>query len=582
MKKITLLLPALMMFGITEQIYSATPLVEFINTPTPSQQVLPQEELILYYTVRNNTKVNLPLGIKLSSPLASVDTNLGSCGTFINAKSNCTLAIAYHAPNTVKSVPLTIKINYQGRTPLVNTINININKDIACTLLKKKSWQTSFCQAQYQHALTFTPDVFNTANQKVVEEQTLGGVFGIYKKTASGEQICYISCGLRALNDTPPDENTLFELASVTKTFTTASLGASIYKKQINPLSPIKPDLPSKSWVGKSFDLTSHESPVTYQELATFSGGFCFSDAPSVDQNSGDQNLNQSNFVKDVNKLNTALATCIGDGKPQVRLVYGSPHYLPTRNFYSNSSVGLITQALMNRDGFPNVLEGDFNGWVCNNITNILNMPLTSACLPDEAHNGTCPVITPAGATSCNTSQWQNAQYASGYHIDKLTHEYQLGNPFPYVPWAGAGCIRSNASDMINFIRANLNISTNQDPKQLTLLKGMQIAHAPNNYLPVPAGKIVLPNIGKQEPIVGGQGYAWVCEPINGEVICGKIGGHKDFRSFLGFTMQQQYGIIILFNTGAAKTDGSLKPYIKSPPTIATIGKNMILNANNP
>ncbi|WP_158618862.1 hypothetical protein [Legionella qingyii] len=46
--------------------------------------------------------------------------------------------------------------------------------------------------------------------------------------------------------------------------------------------------------------------------------------------------------------------------------------------------------------------------------------------------------------------------------------------------------------------------------------------------------------------------------------------------------MQQQYGIIILFNTGAAKTDGSLKPYIKSPPAIATIGQNMILNANNP
>ena len=582
MKKITLLLFALMMSSITESIYCATPLVELISSPAPSQQVLPQKELILYYTLRNNTHVNLPLGIKLSSSLASIDTNLGSCSQFIYANSTCTLAVVYQAPNISKSMPLTIKINYQGRAPLVSTVTININNNIACTLLEKMSWQTSFCQTQYQHALTFSPNVFNTANQNVVKEQTLGGMFGIYQKTVSGEQVCFISCGFRALNDIPPDENTLFELASVTKTFTAASLGTLVYKNQINPLSPIEPDLPSISWLGRSFNLTINESPVSYQELATFSGGFCFSDAPSVDQNSGDQNLNQSNFVKDINELNTALATCIGNGTRQVSLEYKSPNYLPTHNFYSNSSVGLITQALMKLDGFPDVLEGDFNGWVCNNITSILNMPLTSGCLPDEARNGTCPVITPIGAIPCNTSQWQNAQYASGYHIDPSTQTYQLGNPFPFLPWAGAGGIRSNASDMINFIRANLNISTHNDPKQLALLQGMQIAHAANDYLPVPMGKTVLPNIGSQQPLVGGQGYAWVCEVINGETICGKIGGHTNFRSFLGFTMQQQYGIIILFNTGSLGTNGSLKRFIVSPPTVATIGENMILNANNP
>ncbi|CAM3109412.1 penicillin-binding protein AmpH [Legionella steigerwaltii] len=582
MKKITLFLFTLMMVGITKPIYCATPLVELISAPASSQQVLPQQELILYYTLRNNTNVNLPLGIKFSSPSASLDTNLGSCGQFINANSTCTFAVVYQAPNLSKTIPLTVKINYQGRAPIVSTVNININNTLACTLLKQASWQTSFCQTQYQHALTFTPNVFNTANQNVVQEQTLGGMFGIYKKTNSGEQICFISCGLRALNDIPPDENTLFELASVTKTFTAASLGTLVYKNQINPLSPIKPDLPSISWLGRSFNLTPNESPVSYQELATFSGGVCFSDAPSVDQNSGDQTLNQSNFVKDINALDTALPTCIGNGTKEVDLVYGDHHFLPTHNFYSNSSVGLITQALMKRDGFPNVLEGDFNGWVCNNVTSILNMPLTSSCLPDEAHNGTCPVITPAGATPCNMSQWQSAQYASGYHIDISTNAYQLGNPFPYVPWAGAGCIRSNASDMINFVRANLNISTNNDPKQLALLQGMQIAHAANDYLPVPIGKTVLPNIGSQFPLVGGQGYAWVCQIINGETVCGKIGGHTNFRSFLGFTMQQQYGIIILFNTGSLSTDGSLRRHIAAPPSIATIGENMILNANSP
>lgn len=101
------------------------------------------------------------------------------------------------------------------------------------------------------------------------------------------------------------------------------------------------------------------------------------------------------------------------------------------------------------------------------------------------------------------------------------------------------------------------------------------MAHEPNIYFPGGTE----PNIGNQSPIRGGQGYAWVCmpSPTNGDRICGKIGGHKNFRSFLGLNKSKNYGLIILFNTGALTTDGSLTP-ATTPPTISQIGTNLLEN----
>lgn len=560
--------------------FAAKPLVEWVNTPS-AVHTPPQNQIFLYYTLHNNTPINLPLKYSLSSPRASIAPNQSTCkSNILPAAGNCTIAVHYGATEVSTTEPLTIKIYYQGRGPLVATSAITVNKALACSLIKKAQWQTPFCQTQYQNALRNTEHVFNTSNKNVKQEQTLGGIFGIYQHTTTGEQICYISCGQRAIDGTPPDENTLFELASVSKLFTATVLGTLAYTRQINPLSAIISYLPSNTWNGRFFNLTPNQSSLTFQQLATFSGGVCFSDAPAVDPTGVNQVLNQSNFVRNINELDTSLASCINQGAKQVKLVYEAPHYLPSFNHYSNSSIGLLAQALMAIDGYPNVLEGDFNGWLCNNITNVLNMPMTSGCLPAEAKNGSCPAITAHATTPCNRALWQKGEYASGYHINNT--QYQLGNPFKYLPWAGAGGIRSNARDMIQFIRANLNISSShQSPKQLALQQGMQIAHTANNYLPVPQGSTVQANIGSQTPLKGGQGYAWVCDVIKGINICGKIGGHKNFRSFIGISKQQQYGLIILFNTGAITTNGGLTKTAATIPTISSIGVNMILNSSS-
>ncbi|MFM9210107.1 penicillin-binding protein, partial [Legionella pneumophila] len=53
---------------------------------------------------------------------------------------------------------------------------------------------------------------------------------------------------------------------------------------------------------GLSFNI--NEETVSFQQLATFSGGVCFSNAPSVNQSSTDQAVNQMNFITDINALN--------------------------------------------------------------------------------------------------------------------------------------------------------------------------------------------------------------------------------------------------------------------------------------
>lgn len=404
-------------------------------------------------------------------------------------------------------------------------------------VVKSSGLPDAFCHSQLQRIVKFAPNVFNVQNQNVLPGQSLGGIFGIYRRVNNQEQICYVSCGLRRLNGLPPDEHTSFELASITKTFTGAALGTLVAKNIIKPTDSIGPFLPN------GFKLNPNESAVTFQQLATFSGGFCFSDAPHVKSQSNKPKVNQAHFEMDVNQLDPKLDNCINDIKiKNVKPVYNNAP-LPTRNYYSNSSIGFLAQLLIHYDGFPDALPGSFNGWMCNMITNVLAMNETSSCLPSQATKGICPARVAPNGSSCPRMHWRLSQYATGYHLNG--NHYQQGKPFPFVPWAGAGALRSTASDMIKFIRANLGISTNQSRQQLELIKGMQIAHGPNDYLPVPAGQEMKANRGNQAPLVGMQGYAWVCQFIDGDRICGKIGGHTNFRSFIAFSQKKQYGVII-------------------------------------
>lgn len=550
----------------------AIPLLEMIAAPNQTLYLKPQRSSILYYTLRNNTNLSLPLTYQLNTTLATISQTGNTCGTAIAAHGTCLLPINFQAPATEGTQSLQLAINYRGRGPLIANQNVVVSNQIACELLNVSSYTSPFCQQQFQNVIQYSQNVFNPGNQQVIDNQTPGGMFGLYHHNGLGEEVCFVSCGVRELNGAPPDEQTVFELASVTKTFTGAILGKLLYLGDISSSY----DLLTSYALPAGFSFSANEASVSFQQLATFSGGVCFSDAPSVNITSNNPVLNQSHFVADINALDPDPTSGLcSDGKPTKRPVYGhpagTPPFLPSENIYSNSSFGLLGQSLMSIQGFPVYVDG-FNNWMCNNIIDVLNMQHTNGYLPSDVQSGVC------GHTTCGfCNLWTSSEYASGYHLHNQA--FELGDPFPFTPWAAAGGIRSNAEDMIQYIRANLGFSTNNN--QLDLIAGMQLGHNANDYLPVPNGVAVKPNIGSQSPLIGGQGYAWVrmLSPVTSDVLLGKIGGHTNFRSFVGFNKTKNYGVVILFNSGSLNSNGSSLGVLNIPPTPSEIGTKLIETA---
>jgi CubicO group peptidase (beta-lactamase class C family) len=451
-----------------------------------------------------------------------------------------------------------------------------VEATIQCTLLPLNDYQTAFCQEQYQHVVSATLSTFNPSGQNAQPLQTVGGMFGIYAKRNGADTICYVSCGVEAIGGSAPTETTVFELASVTKTFTAAILGKRVYLG-LNPLTPVT--VPAGSWLGQSYSLNPTETPVTYQQLATFAGGFCYSDAPDVAIFSNNTLQKQADFVQDVNALDRNSPTCLGSGS-NVAAVYNGAT-LPSKNLYSNSSVGFLAQVLMAEDNYQEMTEAQFNLWLCENILVPLNMTQTNACLPDEASNGTCATALNTSShnpTACNAVKagWQAADYATGYH--HANGALVAGVPFPFVPWYGAGNVRSNAQDMVNYLRAYMNNITSVNPDVTDLEAGMQQALHSTAYMPVPNGETVILNKSAQMPLKGGQGYAWVCDPFDtaDNSICGKLGGHTNFQSFIVFNQTTNYGLIILFNTGEVTNTGGLRTPYSTLPTIGEIGVALV------
>lgn len=549
---------------------AAIPLVEITNKPSATQKIAINDTNLIFYTLRNNTAKRLPLSIHTTSSNLKTSTIGNTCGNYLPPNNQCIASLEFTGSSTAINKTIKISFYYNGRMPLTDEINYQVDANIACHLLPLESYQTAFCQTQYQRVLQFTDNVFNTHDTDVIQGQTLGGMFGIVQRSNLSNNVCYVSCGKRELNGNAPDENTLFELASVTKTFTASILGKKVYLG-LDPFTAVSPYLPTGPWIGKTYTLNTNEQSVTFQQLATFSGGVCFSDAPGVNI-SDNITEQQSDFVTAINAIDPTLTTCNGGSDPNVDAVYSNSP-LPTHNFYSNSSVGLVGQALMNIDGYTNMDLADFNGWMCEHILTPLNMTHTNACLPSQS--ASCPQT----GSHCNAANWSSAEYASPYHVDG--GHFQLGNPFPFVPWAPAGALRSNSADMVKYLLANLNLIDSNDPDVTNLLAGMNIAHNSNHYLPNTSPDPTLPNIGHQSPISGGQGYAWVAMPNsnNNAAIYGKIGGHTNFRSFVGFSLQKKYGVVILFNTGEVHTDGSLTKATPNSPS--EIGTKMINATEN-
>jgi Beta-lactamase len=137
-----------------------------------------------------------------------------------------------------------------------------------------------------------------------------------------GEQPCFFGAGLIKLeSDVAPDANTIFEMASVTRVFTTEILPLRVLGlRGVNPDAPVKPP--------PDYNLSSNEENVALQKLATFTGGFDWNDPPGFDHKGTSAPIwSRKQFVYAVHDLKPTKGDSPG------------ATYLPTYNKYSNGSI---------------------------------------------------------------------------------------------------------------------------------------------------------------------------------------------------------------------------------------------------
>lgn len=352
----------------------------------------------------------------------------------------------------------------------------------------------AFCSSQ--------ADLFS----KYLSDKTSQSVGGAVVTFKLGKQPCPFFFGeIEKGKGVTPDINTVFELASVTKVFTTAILA-------MHEAQGLKVDGPVKRHLPPGYALSANEDEVTFQQLATFTGGFSWSDPPGF---KCCEHYSQKEFEDAVSNVDPADATPISVGSN-----------LPTVEHYSNGSIGFLGQIPMSMDSYGFHGPG-LSNWVLDNLTGPLFMRSTA--------------VNPSGT------------WATGYNLKGVAQP-----PFPWEPWGAAGALRSTTADMLMFLEANICAHHQSDPECSSfpggVLAALAEAHRPNSY--TPSGDLADPIIytGACGSRVE-QAWAWqylappADNPNNDKPIISKDGGHPGFSTWIGFSPDKKYGLVVLLNT---------------------------------
>lgn len=279
-----------------------------------------------------------------------------------------------------------------------------------------------------------------------------------------------------------PTRDTVFGLGSVTKVFTTSILGQSsaLFDQWVSSYAPAP------------FQLSPSEQPVTFSQLATFTGGIYPSDPPKAD--SGDQ----AGFVRFINAC--------------------APESLPSPDQYSNSSIGFLGQVLISAT-YPSGYGGAdvTQAWYSTNLFAPLamNYTTTAPARTDSAHPLSC-----------------------AYRFDASTQTYQITDYLGWCAWGTAGRTFSTAHDMLNFVMANVGVAEIEgQPVPEMILEGLVQALAPR--FEMPAGN------GNQ------QAFAWVVQqqdPSTQSSMRFKDGGLPGVSSAVLVNPERQFGVVLLTN----------------------------------
>lgn len=286
-----------------------------------------------------------------------------------------------------------------------------------------------------------------------------------------------------------PDGNTIYEIGSITKVFTTLLLADMAENKLINLTDPVREFLPPSVQVPKYGDIE-----ITVIDLACHMSGL-----PRLPNN-----VNRFSDYLNLNFIKNPYSSYT----PERLYEFLSRHTLRTKpgtNYsYSNLGMGLLGHALAHREGKT------FEELVVSGICEPLDMKDTRITLSPE----------------------QQSRLAQGYGGAFVIGRLRLS--FPATNWdiptlAGAGALRSTVNDLLKFLSANTGITQTQ------LSKAMETTQVGRHK--IKPTKSVAMGWHIQDPNFPGDSIVW------------HNGGTGGYRSYMGFNKKHRVGVVILSNS---------------------------------
>lgn len=306
------------------------------------------------------------------------------------------------------------------------------------------------------------------------EKQSTGIVVGVIDP--QGRRIIHYG-SFDATHSRQVNGDTLFEIGSITKVFTALALMNMAERGDLNLNDPISQFLPKAV---KS--PTRNGQEISLLNLATHTSGL-----PRLPANLTPADLTNPYADYTIKQLYSFLST------------YRLPRDIGSQYEYSNLGVGLLGHLLSLKAGV------DYETLVVNQIAQPLQMHDTRIHLTSE----------------------QKLRLATGHNA--------LGKPVPYwdLPTlAGAGALRSTANDLLQFLAANLQLSSSSVPAPLTA--AMQKIQVVQKQTDTPGMAIAI---------------GWHVLHQHGTEMIVHDGGTGGFRSFIGFVKQKRLGVVVLSNS---------------------------------
>lgn len=288
----------------------------------------------------------------------------------------------------------------------------------------------------------------------------------------------FVSYGSAGPGRAPLDEHTIFEIGSISKTFTGLLLAEAVTRGEVRFDEPVAKLLP------KGTRVPSRDGrEITLLELSTHRSGL-----PRLPGNLSPANPDDPYADYDAKKLYAFLAS------------YQLPRAPGDSAEYSNLGAGLLGFALTLQAGAPS-----WGALVQSRITKQLGMNETFVDVPEKLQ----------GRVSAGHDAHMDSVPA--WHLDAL---------------AGAGALRSTASDMLTYLAAEL------DTLHGPLTKAIALSHVPRAAFG--PDSIAL---------------AWIVHRVGDHRVWWHNGGTGGFRSFVAFDPTRRVAVVVLSNASVEVDD---------------------------